>query len=79
MNDDPIMACIEYAKQNRLACADEAAEIYRGLRDKNLAFALVIHGHRFEVEKIDNIGGFAKGNGRFYAKKVRLVKVHRKP
>lgn len=32
MNDDNILACIEYAKQNNLACADEALADYINLK-----------------------------------------------
>lgn len=31
MNDNNIIACIEYAKQNNLACADDALEDYKAL------------------------------------------------
>ena len=32
MNDNNILACIEYAKQSNLACADEAMEDYTNIK-----------------------------------------------
>jgi hypothetical protein len=32
MNDNNILACIEYAKENNLACADEALEDYENIK-----------------------------------------------
>lgn len=37
MSDDDILACIEFSKQNRLACADDAMKQYKRIQ-KTIAF-----------------------------------------